>query len=82
MPARSEPWTRADSLASAFWRASMARADMATAWLAALASRQSSVASTSPRFTTAPGRTRTVSMYAEISCGPTLATSHGSRVPT
>ncbi len=58
----SRSWTRADSPASALSRASMARADIATAWLAALASRQSSVASTSPRFTIAPGRTSTVSM--------------------
>ncbi len=78
----SSPWTRADSPASAFWRASMARALMATAWLEALASRQSSVASTSPRFTMAPGRTSTVSMYAETSCGPMLAASQGSSVPT
>jgi hypothetical protein len=49
-------------LASAFCRASIARASIATAWLDALASRQSSVASTSARSTAAPGRTSTVSM--------------------
>jgi hypothetical protein len=52
---------RADSSATARWRASMARASAETAWLEALALRQSSVANTSPRFTKAPGRTSTVS---------------------
>ena len=53
----------------------MARASAATAWLEALAFRQSSVASTSPRFTKAPGRTSTVSTYAETNCGPKGSTT-------
>ncbi len=59
-PSRSV-WTRADSCANACWRASIARASAATAWLDALALRQSSVARTSLRWTVAPGRTSTVS---------------------
>ena len=59
-PSRS-PWTRADSFATACCLASSARACIATAWLVALAPRQSSVASTSPFLTIAPGRTSTVS---------------------
>lgn len=71
-PSRS-PWMRVASFATAFCLVSSARACMATAWLVALAVLQSSVASTSPFFTMAPGRTRTVSTYALTSCGPTLA---------
>ncbi len=81
-PPSSSVCTRADSCANAFWRASIARASAATARSDALALRQSSVASTSLRFTIAPGRTSTVSTYAEMNCGPTLASTHGRRVPT
>ena len=44
--------------------------------------RQSSVAMTSPRLTLAPGRTSTVSTYADTICGPIFACTHGSTVPT
>ena len=80
-PPSSSVSMRDDSCESACCRSSMARASAATAWLAALALRQSRVAITSPRLTLAPGRTSTVSTYAETNCGPTLASTHGRIVP-
>src|ERR1700690_2125824 len=54
---------------------------MATARLVAFAFLQSSVASTSPFFTSAPGRTSTASTYADTNCGPTFASTQGWSVP-
>src|SRR5690349_8225846 len=59
----------------------MACARAAISRVAAEALRQSSVASTSPRLTIAPGRTSTVPTYAETYCGPTRAAFHAAVVP-
>ena len=54
----------------------------ATAWLAALALRQSSVASTSPRFTTAPGPHEHRVDVRRDELRADFASTHGSSVPT
>ncbi len=60
----------------------MALACDAIDWVIAVGFPQSSVASTSLRRTTAPGRTSTLTTYADRYWGPTLASTQGSRVPT